>query len=81
MELLDAIIALEVAQDDFAADQFRQSRMRPGSRPSAWGPDIAALLWRDVQTAMAQVGIAADATWTPDDEAAWHAFGRWLVTL
>lgn len=59
-DLIEATIDLEVAVDDYTADQFRQSRMRPGSRPSAWGPWIAMRL-RDA-VIDASTGVAAAMT-------------------
>jgi hypothetical protein len=51
----DAVIRFEVATDEYNADQFRQSRMRHGSRPTAWGPAIARQLQQEVQEAAVAV--------------------------
>ena len=56
--LIEAIIDLEVAVDDYNADQFRQSRMRRGSRPSAWGPTVAMRLRDAIIEASTAVALA-----------------------
>src|SRR4051812_44928517 len=56
--LIQAIEALEVAVDDYAADQSRQSRMVPGSRPSAWAPTITRQHADEIEKAAVEVALA-----------------------
>jgi hypothetical protein len=66
---VQAIIDFEVATDIYNADQFRQTRMRPGSRPSAWGPTIALALLADVETAGKVAADAAMDVWNVPETA------------
>jgi hypothetical protein len=71
---VQAIIDLEVATDIYNADQFRQTRMRKGSRPNAWGPTIAAGLLADVEAAGKVAADEAMDVWnvaTPACESGW----------
>lgn len=83
--LAAAILALEVAEDDYAAAAWavEVKRRSYGYYPGASSKreDVAYLkgLAKAVELAASRVGAEASAAWPADDPDAWPAFGRWLA--
>lgn len=86
--LIEAIVDLEVAEDEYAAAEFAYEQQRSLPR-TAVGHDHRFTAYLDrarrvqkvaVDQAATRVGIEIDAAWPSSDAEAYAAVGRWVVS-